>query len=166
MHEDYSWTLAPATDGVVEVGVGVVMPEPTADAARAIWPRAFTVEISTKSERGRRQRVPFRVAPYVIPSALEPVDELLIVSQAVTVDSVRAVRAFGARTGLKVVTPEVDEMCDQWIQDTIEPGLFVFPTTEGSNQARACLSGLRKRSGPARPGLTTRLQAGSGARGW
>ena len=33
------------------------------------------------------------------------------------------------------------------MQDTIEPGLFAFPTAEGSSQARACLIGLRKRSG-------------------
>ena len=145
--EDNSWTLAPGKDGMVEVGVGVVIPDARPAAAQTVWPRAFTVEISTKSEPGMRLRVPFRVAPYVIPSALEPVDELLIVSQPVTADSVRSVRAFAARTGLKLVAHEVDEMCDQWMQDTIEPGLFAFPTAEGSSQARACLSGLRKGSG-------------------
>ena len=133
----------------MEVGVGVVIPEAKAAAAQAAWPRAFTVEISTKSQHSKRLRVPFRVAPYVIPSALEPVDELLIVSQDVTADSVRSVEAFAARTGLKLVAHEVDEMCDQWMQDTIEPGIFAFPTAEGSSQARACLSGLRKGSGPA-----------------
>ena len=61
----------------------------------------------------------------------------------------RSVRAFAARTGLKLVAHEVDEMCDQWMQDTIEPGLFAFPTAEGSIRRRACLSGLRKGSGPS-----------------
>jgi protein-arginine deiminase len=89
------------------------------------------------------------VAPYVIPSALEPVDELLIVSQPVTADSVHSVREFAAKTKLKLVAHEVDEMCDQWMQDTIEPGLFAFPTAEGIGQARAGLSGLRKGSGPS-----------------
>jgi len=157
--EDHSWTLAPGKDGVVEVGVGVVMPEPRPAAAQAAWPRAFTVEISAKSNPGMRLRVPFRVAPYVIPSALEPVDELLIVSQDVTADSVRSVRAFAARTGLKLVAYEVDEMCDQWMQDTIEPGLFAFPTAEGSRQARACLSGLRKGSGPSAARLDQQVAA-------
>lgn len=147
--DDNTWTLAPEKDGVVEVGVGVVIPEARTAAAQAVWSREFTVEISTKSKPSMRQRVPFRVAPYVIPSALEPVDELLIVSQPATADSVLSVRAFAARTGLKLVAHEVDEMCDQWMQDTIEPGLFAFPTAEGSGQARACLSGLRKRSSPA-----------------
>ena len=102
-----------------------------------------------KSTQSKRMRVPYRVAPYVIPSALEPVEELLIVSQTVTEDSVQSVRAFAARTGLKLAAYEVDEMCDQWMQDTIEPGLFAFPTAEGSSQVRAILSGLRKGSGPA-----------------
>ena len=145
--EDSSWTLAPGKDGVVELGVGVVIPDARAAAAPSVWPREFIVEISATSENSMRLRVPFRVAPYVIPSALEPVDELMIVSQAVTADSVHSVRAFAARTGLKLVAHEVDESCDQWMQDTIEPGLFAFPTALGSSQARACLSGLRKESG-------------------
>ena len=146
--EDNSWTFAPGKGGVVELGVGVVIPEAKPKTAQPVWPRAFTVEISTTSETSIRLRVPFRVAPYVIPSALEPVDELLMVSQTVTEDSVHSMRAFAARTGLRLVTHEVDEMCDQWMQDTIEPGVFAFPTSLGISQARACLSGIRKGSGP------------------
>ena len=133
--EDSSWTLAPGKDGTLEIGVGVVMPEVRPTEAQVPWPRTFTVEISSKPKTSQVLRVPFRVAPFVIPSALEPVEELLIVSQAVTTDSVRSVRAFAARTGIKLVVHEVDEMCDQWMQDTIEPGLFAFPTAEGSDQA-------------------------------
>ena len=139
----------PGKDGVVEVGVGVVIPEGKSAAAQKAWPRAFTVEISTNSKNSPRLRVPFRVAPYVIPSALEPVDELLIVSQPVTDDAVRSVREFAARTRVKLVVDEVDEMCDQWMQDTIEPGLFAFPTARGIGQASAGLTGLRKGSGPS-----------------
>ena len=134
--EDNTWTFAPEKDGVIEVGVGVVIPDAKPAAAQGAWPRAFTVLISTKSDEGVRVRVPFRVAPYIIPSTLEPVDELLIVSQECTDDSVRSVRAFAARTGLKLVTHDVDEDCDQWMQDTIEPGLFTFPTAHGSSGRR------------------------------
>ena len=155
--EDSTWTLAPGNDGTLELGVGVVMPEVKPSEAQVPWPRTFTVEISAKSKAIPMVRVPFRLAPFVIPSALEPVDELLIVSQTVTADSVRAVRAFAARTGLKLVTHEVDDMCDQWMQDTIEPGLFAFPTAEGSEQARACLSGLRKLSRPSSAKLDNKV---------
>jgi protein-arginine deiminase len=146
--DDKSWTLAPGKDGTLELGVGILMPEARPAAGKLAWPRAFTVEISTKADQTNRLRVPFRVAPYVIPSALEPVDELLIVSQPFTADSVESVRAFAAKTGLKLVALEVGEACDQWMQDTIEPGLFPFPIAEGSRQARACLTGLRKGSSP------------------
>ena len=98
-------------------------------------------------------RVPFRVAPLVIPSALDPVDELLIVSQDLTAESVRSVDEFAAGAGLTVVAPEVDELCDQWMQDTIEPGVFAYPTAAGRSQVRGCLSGIRKRSGPSAASL-------------
>ncbi len=138
---------------MLELGVGVVIPDARPGGPQPAWPRAFTVEVATKSQPSQRRRVPFRVAPYVIPSALEPVDELLIVSQEVTEESVSSVRAFAARRGLKLVAHEVDELCDQWMQDTMEPGLFAFPTAEGIVQARACLTGIRKGSGLAADAL-------------
>ena len=88
------------------------------------------------SQRGTRVRVPFRVAPFIIPSTLDPVDELLIVSHEVTVDPVRSVQEFAERTSLSLIAPEVDETVDQWMQDTIEPGIFAFPTSKGNSQAR------------------------------
>jgi protein-arginine deiminase len=155
--ENRSWTLAPGKDGVVTVGVGVMLPEAKGDAAQATWPRAFTVEIATDSPDSTPVRVPFRVAPFVIPSALEPVDELLIVAQDHTVASVGEVEAFAARSGITLVSPDVDELCDQWMQDTIEPGIFSFPIAAGSGQARTCLSGVRKRSGPASANLDNQI---------
>ena len=38
------------------MGVGVVMPEPKPAGAQVAWPRAFTVEISTKSTAGAAAR--------------------------------------------------------------------------------------------------------------
>ena len=145
-NENQSWALAPGADGALEVGVGVVMPEARTGGLQPVWPRAFTVLISTKAQQGQQVRIPFRVAPYVIPSALEPVDELMMVSQLVTDDAVREVESFAAKTGLKLVAHETDEPCDQWMQDTMQPGLFAFPTALGSEQARASLTGLRKES--------------------
>ena len=148
--DDKSWTFVPGKDRVVDLGVGVVIPEREGRPAAKRPGLGRSPSRSRRSHRSRKRlRVPFRVPPFVIPSALEPVDELLIVSQAVTAESVHSVRAFAARTGLKLVAHEVDELCDQWMQDTIEPGLFAFPTAEGISQARACLSGLRKGSGPS-----------------
>jgi protein-arginine deiminase len=87
------------------------------------------------------------------------VDELLILEQDITVDSVRSVEEFATRTGLTLVSPEVDDTCDQWMQDTMEPGIFAFPTAAGSRQARASLSGIRKRSGPGSANLDSQVAA-------
>ena len=142
--KDQSWTVATAADGTAEVGVGVVMPQAGPDGLEPVWPRAFDVVVSMKSQPDHRVRVPFRVPPFVIPSALEPVEELMIVSLPVTHDAVQAVRAFAARTGLRLVVHEAVDGCDQWMQDTIQPGLFAFPTPLGPEQVRANLTGLRK----------------------
>ena len=155
--DDHSWTLSPGKDGSLEIGVGVLMLEARAASDRAPWPRTFTVVITTKSNQGERLRVPFRVAPYIIPSALEPVDELMIVSQPVTEDSVDSLAAFSTRTGVKLVAFEVDENSDQWMQDTIEPGVFTFPTELDIRQARACLTGLRRGASPLAASLDNRV---------
>jgi protein-arginine deiminase len=144
--EDLSWTLAPAADGTLDLGVGVVLPEAKSAGGDPRWPRAFGIVIKTEAREGQSVRVPFRVAPFVIPSALEPVDELLMVAQLVTADAVQSIEALAAKTGLKLITHEGDEPepCDQWMQDAMQPGLFAFPTAHGAEQVRGNLLGLRK----------------------
>jgi protein-arginine deiminase len=100
--------------------------------------------VSTTAQSHRQVRVPFRVAPFIIPSALDPVEELLLVSLPITADSVREMKGFAAKTGLKIFDLEMNDPCDQWMQDTIETGLFAFPTSLGGAQVRASLTGLRK----------------------
>ncbi len=48
---DQSWTVGPPQDGVIELGVGVVMPEAKTAGVHPAWPRSFTVLISTKEQR-------------------------------------------------------------------------------------------------------------------
>jgi hypothetical protein len=144
--EGESRTLTPDKTGTLELAVGVVLPAAKPGASDLVWPRTFAVEIGPAGPGGDRIRVPFRVAPYLIPSALDPVEELLIVSQASTANSVDAVQAFAASTALKLYLFETFKPSDQWMQDTIEPGLFPFPTLDRTRQARAALTGMRKRS--------------------
>jgi len=144
--EGESWTLTPNKAGILELGVGVVLPVAKPAAIDPVWPRTFAVEIGPAAAGGNRIRVPFRVAPYLIPSTLDPAEELLIVSQPTTVDSVEAVLAFAASTSVKVYPLETHKPCDQWMQDTIEPGMFPFPTVDWTRQARAALTGTRKAS--------------------
>jgi protein-arginine deiminase len=139
-----SWTLTANPSGVLEVGVGVVLPEAKAGADEPGWPGAFTVEIARRADGGEPVRVPFRVAPFLIPSPLDPVERMLIVSHANTREAVKALEGFAHETGLKLYVHQAKPPCDQWMQDTIEPGVFAFPAAEGVRQAQAALSGLRK----------------------
>jgi len=161
--EGQSWTLTPGKTGILELAVGVVLPAAKPPEIDLVWPRTFAVEIGPAAPGGNRVRVPFRVAPFLIPSTLDPVEELLIVSQPATADSVEAMRAFAVSTALKLYRLETIKPCDQWMQDTIEPGLFPFPTVESTRQARAALAGLRKRSkrlaGELDQQMTERLRA-------
>jgi hypothetical protein len=145
-NKDLSWTLAPGSDRTVEIGVGVMLPQARQGDGQPSWPRIFDVIVSSTAQRGKSLRVPFRVAPFVIPSAVEPVEELMIVSLPVTADAVRGVLAFSAKPSVKLVVHEVQGPSDQWMQDTIQPGLFAFPAAMGTEQARASLTGLRKES--------------------
>jgi Protein-arginine deiminase (PAD) len=145
-NEGQSWTLTPDQKGTLELGVGVVLPVAKAGAHDPIWPRTFAVEIGPAAPGGDRIRVPFRVAPFLIPSTLDPVEELLIVSQPATADSVDAIQAFAEGAGVKLYLLETFKRCDQWMQDAIEPALFPFPTFDRTRQARAALTGIRRPS--------------------
>jgi protein-arginine deiminase len=146
LKEGQSSTLTPGKTGILDLAIGVVLPAAKPAATEPIWPRMFAVEIGPSAPGGNRIRVPFRVAPFLIPSTLDPVEELLIVSQPITADSVDAVRAFAESTAVKLYPLATYKPCDQWMQDAVEPGLFPFPTVDWPRQARAALTGIRKRS--------------------
>jgi protein-arginine deiminase len=152
-----SWTLTTDKSGALEVGVGVVLPEARPGVEEPRWPGAFTVEVGTRVDDPKRLRIPCRVAPFLIPSSLDPAEELMVVSQAATGDAVKALEAFAARTKLKLYTHKAKPPCDQWMQDTIEPGLFTFPSGAKGGQARAVLSGLRLGFGKASAGLDQQI---------
>jgi protein-arginine deiminase len=147
-NKEQSWTLKADKAGVVEVGVGVVLPEATAGAADPGWPGAFTVEVGTAGDATGRVRVPVRTAPFLIPSPLDPVETLLIVSDTNTAAAVKGLEAFAATAELKLSVHHSKPAGDAWMQDTIEPGVFAYPAGDKVGQASAALTGLRKEFGP------------------
>lgn len=150
------WILTPGGPKSLEIGVGVVLPEAVAGAPDVLWPRAFTVAVGTNAAS---HQVPFRVAPFIVPTSLDPVDEVLIVQQPTTANSVKALRAMMASTSVPLFALSKDEASDQWMQDAIEPGLFTFPTATGVEQARGVLSGLRKEFGANAAALDRQIAA-------
>ena len=155
--QETSWTISPGTDGTLELGIGVALNEPGRDGPQAAWPRAFAVAVSTTAKKDERVQVPFRVAPLLIPSALEPVEELMIVSEPITADAVRVVQSFATKIDVKLNVFMADVTCDQWIQDAFQPLLFAFPTPSGPEQVRAVLTGLRQNAGRAQARLDSQV---------
>jgi protein-arginine deiminase len=80
----------------------------------------------------------------LIPSPLDPVEQLLVVSDTGTASAVKALKAFAAETGVKLQVHKAKPPTDQWMQDTIEPGVFAFPAGANVEQARAAMFGLRR----------------------
>ena len=110
---------------------GIAVPIPSGSAGRERWPDKLDADDPMVERLGR----------------------LRVEATEVAGDVVVSIEEFAARAGLTLVAPEVDELCDQWMQDTIEPGVFAYPTAAGRSQARCCLSGIRKRSGPSAASL-------------
>lgn len=151
-----TWIIRPDAEGPTDLGVGIMLPTATAEAPQPIWPRALTLEIESS---GTVSRVAFRVAPFIIPSALERGHEALIVSRASTAQAVADLRAWGTRHGVPVFALEAQDPCDQWMQDTIEPGVFAFPARGGAQQAPAIMTGQRREFGAAAAGLDRQIAA-------
>ena len=150
-----TWTLETNERGRLEAGIGVVLPAATEGAEPPVWPRAFTVEIGAPGVQP--QRVPFRVAPFIIPCALETAEEVLIVSRANTADAVRDLKQWSDSTKIAVYTLEAQDPCDQWMQDTMEPGVFAFPSAAGLVQAPGIMSGQRREFGAGAAGLDRQI---------
>jgi protein-arginine deiminase len=141
-HED-SWSLNAEKSGVMDLDIGVVLPEATSETRHLIWPTSFTLEISSPSA-GDPIKIPIRVAPFIIPSALDPVEEILIVAQEATEGAVKSMQAFAERSKIKLTVHDAQPPADQWMQDTIEPGVFAFPSAGALEQVRGALTGIRK----------------------
>ncbi len=140
------WTIVVDHTGVVEAGVGVVLPEARDASFGHGWPGKprFAVVVRRAASEDEPVCVPFRVAPFVIPCSLDPVDELLVVAMADTAGAVKGLEAFAGNAGVKLHVHPGKMPVDQWMQDTIEPGVFAFPVAGESVQVRAALTGLRR----------------------
>lgn len=136
-----TWQLNANGEGVVEAGIGVRLPDVTADTELSAWPGRFSLGIAATADKGCE--VPFRVAPFLIPGPLDPVSEILIVSSEDTTAAVADLRKLADASGINLTVHEAPPPADQWMQDTIEPGVFVVPSQPEPAQSQAALSGVR-----------------------
>ena len=154
-NEAGAWTIETDDRGMIEAGIGVVLPEAVDGGEAPTWPGAFTIDINAPTVA--TQRIPFRVAPFIIPCALEAADEVLIVARASTADAVKDLVKWSATTRIKVFTLDAQDPCDQWMQDTMEPGVFTFPAAAGVMQSRGVMSGQRREFGVGAAGLDRQI---------
>jgi protein-arginine deiminase len=140
-----SWTLTVDESGVLEAGIAARLVEPKDEQQEAGWPGAggFAVEVVAAGNNGAKVSVPFRVAPFIIPCSLDPVDEMLVVEMEDTAGAVKGLEAIATDAGIKLNVHLAKPPCDQWMQDTIEPGVFAFPSAGETVLARGALTGLR-----------------------
>jgi protein-arginine deiminase len=89
----------------------------------------------------------FRVAPFLLASALDPVEEVLVVKNERTAGFVKELEriVLGAGARLRPVEFEGSVESDVWVQDTVEIGRVCVPSSTGIRQAVAVLSGIRSK---------------------
>ena len=87
----------------------------------------------------------FVVAPFMLASSLDPVDEVLVVKNARSVSVVDALKQIVPQTGAQLTTIEVQDgdEYDVWIQDAVEIGTVCIPSISGAMQVVTVLPGLR-----------------------
>lgn len=139
------WTVTVDDTGVLEAGAGVQLSGTKDERFEHDWPCAagFAIEVGVVGKDGPKVRVPFRVAPFIIPCSLDPVKELLVVEMEDTAGAVKGLAAFAKETGVALHVLPGKTPCDQWMQDTIEPGVYAFPSAGETTLARGALTGLR-----------------------
>jgi hypothetical protein len=149
-----SWKLKSEQDVNIDLGVGMVLPRATTDLKSPEWPNRFFLEVRVPGKPVAPVRVPVRVTPFIIPSPLDPVEQLLVVAMDETTEGVQDIKQFAANAKVNLYLHQAIQPCDQWMQDTIETGVFVRSSRV---QSRAALVGLRGEMAPRCAGLDKQI---------
>lgn len=159
---DGTFTIAPDPSGPIELGVAVVLPQPSVATPEPMWPRAFEIAVTpapaTGSAARTGRRYTYRVAPFIIPSSLEHAEEIWVVSRSNTQETVRGLEAWAERAEIPLRVHEAQDPCDQWMQDTMEPGVFAMPAAASTVLLPAVVTGMRAGFGQAAAGLDLQMK--------
>lgn len=142
---DGAWKVDMEPGGRPHATLGVV----AHSFAHAGWSGNFTLTVALISGDGPEcgtSEVHFRVAPFLLASALDAVEEVLIVESPRTAGFVKAVESILQQIGVRIRTIRVaadgDEY-DLWPQDALEIGRICVPSSHGIRQIVAVLTGMR-----------------------
>ena len=106
----------------------------------------FTAAVTTgEGEEVATDSARFVVAPFLLASSQDPVEEVLVVKNRRTADFIKALRNIVPQTTARLSPIEVEDgtESDVWVQDTVEIGRVCAPSIQGDQQAVAVLAGIR-----------------------
>ena len=118
------------------------------------WDGEFVLTASIQDSHGHRlasDTIIFHTAPFVLASALDRVESVLVVDNTHSASLVAALRSTLTPLGVNLETVRVDDGFenDVWMQDAVEIGRVCVPSRGGIRQPVAILSGIRaKHEGP------------------
>ena len=142
---DGAWKVDLEPGGRPRAELGVV----AHSFAQASWSGDFTLAVALIAGDGLEcgtSEVHFRVAPFLLASALDPVEEVLVVDNSRTTRFVRALKGILRQIGVPLRTIRVaaggDEY-DLWPQDALEIGRICVPSGQEVRQIVAVLTGIR-----------------------
>ena len=132
----------------VQLDLGLVATVDRVAAAQAEkWNRHFLLTVSLSSADQpliSADSAPFIIAPFLLASAVDPVEEVLVISNGLSSRFVSALAEIVHKTGAQLRAIDYDEVPnDLWVQDTVEIGRVVVPSSAGPQQVVAILGGLR-----------------------
>ncbi len=143
------WRLA-WESGNREITLSVVAEPSTRTEGRRArkWIDEFTITAAVATGSGAESTCDcarFRVAPFLLTSALDPVEEVLVIRNVRTAEFVEIFRPVVNLTGARLRIFEFDDgtELDVWMRDTMKAGRICAPSPEGIGQAVAVLSGIR-----------------------
>lgn len=140
-----TWTVDLEPVGLPRAELGVV----AHSFAQAGWSGHFILTVTLIDEGGLEcgtREVHFRVAPFLLASSLDPVDEVLVVENARTSRFVQVAERILQQIGVRMRAIRVardEEEFDIWPQDAVEIGRICVPGGHGVHQIVAVLTGLR-----------------------
>lgn len=141
-----TWKVDLGAEGQLDTKLGIV----ARSFAQAGWSGHFTVTVALVAGDSLVERsageVPFRVAPFLLASALDPVEEVVVVENSRTAGFIKDLAGILHQVGVRMrtirVAADADEF-DIWPQDALEIGRICVPSGRAVHQLVAVLTGIR-----------------------
>jgi protein-arginine deiminase len=147
---DGNWKVGLKPGGRPQAELGVV----AHSFAQADWSGNFALTITLVADDGLECGAPecdtsevrFRVAPFLLASAVDPVEEVVVLGNSPTAGFVKALEPILQQIGVPERTIRVgvaESEYDLWPQDALEIGRICVPSAQGVRQIVAVLPGIR-----------------------